>query len=273
MIGNVGILPGSPRQIATQFRRMLESGYRLKVDGLARKDPESLLQNGYTPKYAMDIFDKRLFLCNKRTAQGLKVIPAYVVTRGHSGGGAKSVYARLFYKDSSLVWRSASHYINTPDEHWIGKGAIRWQGKRGARGWFSAEETTNLPFEIQAALDDASQRYARRQNDHRVLSLILHNAPSSRVHPYQDFEGPRTRAMKSARNRINNNRPIAWFEDENDPRSLRFEPGFQPDFRRALDVSSSRSTMYGGAIRKYRFASAIAAFNSCSWPARITPGS
>lgn len=127
--------------------------------------------------------------------------------------------------------------------------------KRGARGWYSAEETTNLPFEMQAALDEVSQRGPRRQNDHRILSLSLRNAPSNRVSPYRDFQAPRERAMKVVANQINGNKSVAWFADENDPLSLRFEEGFEPDFDAVIDTSTSRSSMYGGAIRKYRIAS------------------
>jgi hypothetical protein len=61
--------------------------------------------------------------------------------------------------------------------------------------------------------------------------------------------------MNLRANRINNNRSIAWFTDENDPRSLTFEPGFEPDFDAPIDVSKSRSSMYGGEIQKYRIAS------------------
>lgn len=61
--------------------------------------------------------------------------------------------------------------------------------------------------------------------------------------------------MRLKANRINNNRRIAWFTDEDDPRSLKFEPGFEPDFNALIDVSASRSSMYGGKIQKYRIAS------------------
>ena len=108
---------------------------------------------------------------------------------------------------------------------------------------------------MQAALDDVSQRNRRKLNDKRILSLVLRNAPSNRIWPYQDFEAPRERAMKSRVNRINNNRSIAWFADDDDPGSLQIEPGFEPDFGAVIDVSTSRSSMYGGEIRKYRLAS------------------
>ena len=254
-IANVIADDVDPRQVARHFRKLLDCGYRLRADGQAKSDPQRLLRIGYTPKHRIDLFGTRFFLCNQRDAEGLKVMPAYVLPAGQTRAGKPSIHARVFYKDSSLVWRAASHYINTPDAHWIGKGAVRWTVKRGERGWNTAEETTNLPLEMQAALDEVSQRGPRKQNDRRILSLVLRNAPSDRVHPYQDFEAPRLRAMKLKANRINNNSSIAWFKDDNDPESLEIEPGFEPNFDGVIDVSESRSSMYGGKIRKYRVAS------------------
>jgi len=235
---------------------MIDSGYRLRADGQAKADSVKLLQIGYTPKYEIELFGTRFFLCNKRDALGLKVMPAYVLPARQWRKGKAAICARVFYKDSSLVWRSASHYIDTPEERWLGKGAVRLVEKRGDRGWYSAEETTNLPFEMQAALDDVSHRGPRKQSDQRILSQVLRNATPDRVWPYQDFEAPRARAMTLKANRINNNRSIAWFTDDDDPRSLQIEPGFEPDFNAVIDVSTSRSSMYGGEIRKYRIASA-----------------
>jgi len=255
IIENVVATDKTPRQVGEQFRRLLDSGHRLRAAGKAKDDPSMLLRTGYTPKYEVELFGTRFFLCNQRDAHDLKAMPAYVLPAKQAGQGKPDIHARVFYKDSSLVWRSASHYINTPHEQWIGKGALRWHNKRGMRGWFSAEETTNLPYELQSALDDVSHRGRRKQNDKRVLFLVLHNAPSHRVRPYQDFEAPRTKAMKSRANRINDGRPIAWFTDDNDPRTLQIEPGFEPDFNAVIDVSASRSSMYGGAISKYRIAS------------------
>ncbi|MBU2676355.1 MAG: hypothetical protein KJP16_04670 [Gammaproteobacteria bacterium] len=255
MIGNVSAADKSPRQVGEQFRRLIRSGYQLRADGQAKTDPANLMRIGYTPKYEIELFRMRFFLCNQRDAEGLKVMPAYVLPGTSLGREKPTIHARVFYKDSSLVWRSASHYINTPEMGWIGKGAVRLQHKRGASDWYSAEETTDLPFEMQAALDEVSHRGRRKQNDKRILSLVLRNAPSNRIWPYQDFEAPRERAMKVKANRINDNRSIAWFTDDDDPRSLQIKAGFEPDFSAVIDVSTSRSSMYGGKIEKYRIAS------------------
>ncbi len=242
----------STGQVRREFHRLLESGFALHADGQARDDPMSLLRGGYTPRYAIQLFGTRYFLCNQRNANAMKVMPAYVLPADETG----RIFARVFYKDSSLIWRAASHYIDTPDEEWIGKGAVKSIVVDGERHYYSAEETTNLPFEIQAALDDVSRcgRYSR--NDWRVLPLVLRNAPADRVWPYRDFEAPRERAMALAANRVNGNRPVARFRVANDPGSLVFVPGYEPDFDAVIDVSDSRSTMYGGPIRKYRVPSA-----------------
>ncbi len=61
--------------------------------------------------------------------------------------------------------------------------------------------------------------------------------------------------MAKRANRIHGGRAVAWFERRNDPTSLRFAPGFAPDFARVVEVSRSASRMYGGPIRKLRILS------------------
>ncbi len=253
-IPNIAPVGKSPRRVVRDFHRLVHK-HGLQIDGEAKGDGPGLLRSGYTPKYEIELFGTRFFLCNRRDVEGLKVMPAYVLPGAMARGRKRRIYARVFYKDSSLVWRCASHYVNTAEEKWIGKGSIKWVEKRGEGAWYSAEETTNLPFEMQAALDEVSRRGPRGRNDKRVLALLLRSAPAHRVWPYQDFEGPREAAMRRRANQINRQRPIAWFEDDDDPRSLKFVRGYEPDFRRLLDQSESRSTMYGGKILKQRFAS------------------
>lgn len=255
IIANVSVADKSARRVGREFSDLIAAGHHLRVDGRARPDPEALLERGYVPKFEIDLFGTRFFLCNLRISHELKLMPAYILAASGSRGKKPGICARVFYKDSSLVWRVVSHYINTPDEQWIGKGAVKWHSKRGQSGWVSAEETTNLPFEMQAALDKVSQQSARARHDEDILFMIARNAPSDRVHAYHDFEAPRARAMKVKKNRINNNRPIAHFADDHDPASLKFEPGFDPDFKAVIDVSTSRSKVYGGEIKKYRIAS------------------
>ena len=253
IIPNVSAADVSPGGVARRFHALLDDGYELRVDGEAKSDPLQLLRRGYTPKHEIELFGTRFFIANLREAHDLKLMPAYVVPA--AGRGRKRIHARILYKDSSLVWRAASHYINTPDEQWVGKGAVKWMDNHGVRGWYSAEETTNLPYEIQAAMDEVSHRSPKSRRDPDILFLVLRNAPSDRVWPYRDFEAPREKAMSEPSNRINDNEPIAWFARPSDPTSLKIESGFEPDFRKCIDSSTSKSTFYGGLIRKFRFAS------------------
>ena len=49
---------------------------------------------------------------------------------------------------------------------------------------------------------------------------------------------------------------MARITRRNDPSSLRFTPGFEPDFDRGrVEIHSSGSRLYGGAIRKHRILS------------------
>lgn len=254
IIANVEPSDRTPRQVGVEFRRLLEAGHRLRAYGQAKSDPEAMLKR-YAPRFAVDLFGARIFLTNLRSAHDLKLMPAFVMLPPSPGKTRPDIHARVFYKDSSLVWRAASHYINTPDEQWIGKGAVKWVNKNGVQGWSSDEDTTNLPFELQYALDEISRRSPKARHDEDILFLLLRNAPSDRLRPYHDFEAPRRQAMRHSVNRINNNKPVAWFRNDNDPSTLKFEPGFEPDFRKVIDSSNSYSLAYGGAIRKYRIAS------------------
>jgi hypothetical protein len=120
----------------------------------------------------------------------------------------------------------------------------------------SCEETTNLPLEIQAALDALALRSARPRRDPRAVGLLLRQAPDHRIEPYEDFAAPRRRARRDPRNRVHGGRDVAWFARAGDPASLRFAPGFEPDFRRGvLEASRSPSRFYGGRVRKFRILS------------------
>ena len=88
------------------------------------------------------------------------------------------------------------------------------------------------------------------------MGLILRKAPDDRIEPYEDFAAPRRRARADPRNRIHGGRPVARFTRADDPTSLRFAKGFEPDFGRGvLEMSRSGSGFYGGAIRKFRILS------------------
>jgi hypothetical protein len=249
-----GIVPEplSPRQVQREFVALLDRGVRIKSVGSTKKTPRSLLSKGYAPRSAVKLFDATFYLTNLREDPNFRFFVAYV----HLHPDAKEVYPRIFYKDSSLVWRSPSHYVRSETENWIGKGDIKRVVKNGEAGYYSAEETTNLPYEIQHALDIASRAFKRVPRDLQAVELVLRKAPDDRVEPYQDFSAPRRHAMARKKDRINGGEYIAYFDEEGDPTSQRFVPGFEPDFRDGiLEMTPSWSRMYGGEIRKYRILS------------------
>jgi hypothetical protein len=94
------------------------------------------------------------------------------------------------------------------------------------------------------------------RRDLRAIGRILRRAPDGRFEPYRDFSAPRARARSDPRNLIHGGEVVAWFVRRNDPESLRFARGYQPDFGGGLlEVSRSASRLYGGRVGKYRILS------------------
>jgi hypothetical protein len=253
-----GVAPAgaTPSEVAREFRGLLARGVELRPAGTARSDPGQLLRRGYVPRYAIRLFDATYYLTDLRhdpSYEGkLRFFVGYVLPTSDS----RRIHPRIFSKDYSLVWRSPTHFIRSERENWMGKGDVRSVIEDGQETIYSAEETTNLPLEIQAALDRLSRRTRRPALDDRAVGLLVRRAPDDRLEPYADFSAPRRRARSDPRNLIHRGRPVAWFARRNDPRSLRFAPGYEPDFARGiLDESRSASGLYGGPIRKFRILS------------------
>ena len=248
-----GILPeGTPREVGRELRQLLERGVRIRPAGAGRKRPEALLASGYAPKQRIRLFDTTYYLTDLRYEELLLFFVAYVLPRSDS----REIYPRIVCKDYSLVWRAPTHFIRSENENWMGKGDVRAVVEDGQETLFSAEETTNLPLELQSALDAASRRVRHPSRDDRAVELFLREAPDDRLEPYADFAAPRRRARSDPRNRIHRGRPVAWFTRKNDPGSLRFARGFEPDFRRGvLEVGATSSRFYAGEVRKIRILS------------------
>jgi hypothetical protein len=140
--------------------------------------------------------------------------------------------------------------IRNEESDWIGKGDVRWEQVGGEEYLTTDEDSANLPYELQAAIDLASRaRTARAAR--RALDLVLRNAPTARIEPYADFSRPRRGAERATP--IHGNRPVARIARAGDPRSLVFARGYEPDLGRApLEVDRSASRLYGGAVAKYR---------------------
>jgi len=254
-------------QVAREFRGLLRDGATLRPAGEARHDPLSLLSRGYTPKYKLELFDTVFYLTNIRQNPELRFYVAYVAQARRRGADAREegvlarpsnvdLYPRIFYKDVSLIWRSASHFVHTEDVLWIGKGDVRTWVEDGHEHTSSDESTTDLPLEIQNALEGLIRKTRAVPFDEIALELILHRAPESRIHPYRDFTEPRRRAAADPHNLVNRSKSIAYFTRRNDPTSLRFVAGFEPDFGAGvIEKSTSTSGLYGGKIRRFRILS------------------
>ena len=253
VIGGVPPVERSPAQVARRFRALVESGARLFPAGLARRDPDLLLSGHYVPRHEIDLFDASYYLTDLLFDDALRFFIGYVTLGEKSSGRVSKIHPRIFYKDSSLMWRVASHFVHDHEEYWIGKGDTRTQRIDGEESLYTAEETTDLPFEIQTAFDLVSRRRKRRRDDDAV-GLVLREAPSGRLEPYADFIAPRRRA--ASRHKIHGGRRIARFLRAGDPGSLRFASGFQPDFDSGvLERATTVSPFYGGDVHKIRILS------------------
>ena len=240
----------APSQVARELKTRLARGARLVCAGRARQDPEALLSAGYSPKNKVELFGFTYYLTRPRQNPDLRFFIAYLVPPGPPPG--RPIYVRIFYKDISLIWRVASHLFMQDDELWIGKGDTKTESDGEWQTEVSAESTTDLPFEIQSALETFNRVRAVRY-DLEALDLVLRNAPRNRIGAYDDFVKPRRQAASVARNRIHRGRPVVYFRRKNDPTSQVVVPGYEPDYAKGvLEVSRHGSKLYGGEIRRYR---------------------
>lgn len=239
-----------PRAVAAEFARLVEEGMPIRADGTAKRAPHRLLSLGYVPRFKTSLFDTTFYFCGLRQNVDVRFTATYVV---QSVRGVRTAFPRLFYKDVSLVWRCASHFTG----EWIGKGDVKPVVEDGYEVMYSAEETTDLPFELQHAIETVSRRATEIPLDEKALRRILRNAPVGRVPAYSDFTAPRRRARENPRNLIHRGRPVAWFARRNVPESLRFAAGYEPDFsaRGVLEVTATKSRLYGGRVRRFRILS------------------
>lgn len=247
------------RRVLREFRELIARGARMLPAGEAKRDPGRLLERGYFPRYKIELFGTRFYLAAVRQNPAVRFFVAYVVPPAARASATRiypRIYPRIFYKDLSLVWRVASHMVANDDEFWIGKGAVERVTRNGYVHLNSVESTTDLPYEMQAAIERFSAGERRVVEDEQALVLILRNGPPGRVEPYRDFTAPREAAAAVVGQRINGGRRVARFLRKHDPTSLRFAAGFKPDLRRGvIELTRSRSRLYGGAVRRYRILS------------------
>lgn len=248
--------PQTPAQVRREFLALTDGGGRIRCAGSARRNPKRLLALGYVPRYKIEAFNVAFYVCDVRKNEDLRFMVAYLAVR-HGVRGERTVYARILYKDGSLLWRSASHFAKSAHENWIGKGDVRYVEEDGDEYCVSDENTTDLPLEMQAAMETVANRTPLTRVDHRAVALVLRKSGDNRIVAYRDFTDPRRRAERDGRDLINRGKPIARFTRKNDPASLVFVRGYEPDFSRkgVLDVADSYSRLYGGRVRRYRIAS------------------
>jgi hypothetical protein len=239
--------------VRAEFQSLLrDSGAVFSCAGVARH-AQQLLATGYVPRHKIELFGTRFYLTPVRENEHIRFFVAYVVQRVRKC----RIHPRIFYKDVSLVWRAASHYVHTDRELWIGKGDVQTVVQDGEEFLYSAEHTTDLPIEMQAALESLIRSVRRIPYDLKALGLVLRNAPADRIEAYADFTGPRRKAQRNRGNLVNGGRPIARFTRPGDPGSLSFVVGYEPDFERGLmETHLSTSRLYGGRLRRFRILSA-----------------
>ena len=244
----------SPLKTLRQFKELIQRGARLKIAGTARSDPSSLLDSGLHPRHRIDLFDSRIYLCNVQQIPELRFFVAYVVQNNRRG--KPEIFPRIFYKDLSLAWRSASHFSRSDEGIWIGKGAVREEFENGQEFLTSIESTTDLPLEMMNVLDELARKIKRPRGKEFTLDLVLKKSSGNRVQPYSDFTSPRRLAALEKSNLINRGKSIARFKRPGDPTSLKFTSGFEPDFSDGIfEKSTSRSKLYHGLLKRFRILS------------------
>ena len=252
---SVGLSDLSPRRVANEFRHLLNAGATFLPVGEGKQDPDALLKPRYMPRHKFELFGTTFYVSRALQNPALRFVIAYI-TQQNPRTGRVRIHPRIFYKDLSLIWRCASHVIATEDEFWIGKGDVRTVVEGEQEFLDSMEETTDLPLEIQQALETINRANRKVPTDEEALYLVLQPAPNGRIVPFREFTDIRRRAAANKRNLIHSGRPIARFARRNDPTSLKIVKGFEPDFNKGIvEEGHSRSAMYGGDLKRYRILS------------------
>jgi hypothetical protein len=235
----------TPAAVRREFRARLATGATLVVPPAGAARRRRVLLAKHLPRHVVRLFGTSFYLGDMLFDDHIGFLIGYVAP-----SEGRKLFARAFYKDSSLLWRVASHVERHGGSLWIGKGDTRVEERDGWEYHVTAEETTNLPLELQAAFDEVSRRRKRRRDDH-AIELASRRAPRGRVRPFADFSGPRARAARAWR--VNGGRAIARFRRPGVPESLVFAPGFAPDLARGVvEKSRAHSAYFGGPIEKVR---------------------
>ena len=236
-----------------EFSSLLDDGYRLKFSSRISTDSEGMLKRlfakGLKPKHKIELFDTAFYFSNVRQMPELRFFVTFIVQ-------GKVIYPRIIYKDLSLSWRTASHFTFLDEDIWIGKGDVRDEIIDGEEVEVSDESTTELPLEMQTAVEGLLASTKKPASGEGILELVLRMSPPDRIRPYQDFLAQRIKAQSNPKNLINKGRAVARFKKKNDPGSLHVTKGFEPDFKNGIvEHSQSMSKLYGGVLNRYRILS------------------
>jgi hypothetical protein len=129
--------PASPAEVWREFSELTDGGRRIRCMGTARRNPRRLFALGYRPRYKLELFGVTYYLADVRQNEDVRFFVGYLALR--EGSALRpSVYARLLYKDGSLLWRCASHFAKSADENWIGKGDVKLVKEHGGEFWYSS---------------------------------------------------------------------------------------------------------------------------------------
>ncbi len=244
----------STQKVYAEFQNLVGQGAKIIVSGVAKHDPEALVQPKIRPKHKVELFDTQFYFTNVLQIPELRFFVCYIVQQ--SPRSRLRIFPRIIYKDLSLVWRAASHFTNVDEEIWIGKGDVREFVQDGHEMIVSNESTTDLPFEMQTAIESLLECSKRPGDGNGVLELVLRKAPGNRVAPYRDFLLPREIASSNSKNLIHRGKSIARFTRGNDPASLKIVKGFEPDFGSGIvEHGQTRSRLYGGQLDRFRILS------------------
>ena len=240
----------SPASVSRAFAKLIEQGSKLTIAGKSPVSEKPLPR----PHYQIDLFDTTFWLCDVRQMPELRFMPGYVMQRDKRG--AAKIAARIFYKDNSLAWRVATHFAIDDGHLWIGKGDTRTVEEDGYELEYSDESTTDLPLEMQTAMEKLLGRTPKPKGDRSILKQFLRQSSTSRVAAFADFVKPRSQAAANPKNLIHSGKPVAWFRRAGDPTSLKIAKSFEPDFRGGvLETTTTVSSLYGGDLKRFRILS------------------
>ena len=161
----VEIIAESRGMSPEKIRALIDDGCDLCPAGEAKEDPLGLFSSGYTPRYKFSLFGTEFFLSSQREDENFRFFVAYISTP--PARGRRRVFVpRILYKDQSLIWRCATHFIHSDHENWIGKGDLKMALVDGVEMECTAEETTRRAGE-EGMLNDLASGANRDRLDER----------------------------------------------------------------------------------------------------------